>query len=129
MTSDSKVLAILKSGAMVNSAVQGDTVRIYLDQTPFYAEGGGQIYDTGVIESNGFKANVKAVSKQNGAFCHEIEIPEGKLSVGDIVSCCVDRVRRNLIARNSYSLATQGAPSGYRRSHPTGRFIRKREQP
>lgn len=100
MTSDSKVLAILKSGAMVNSAVQGDTVRIYLDQTPFYAEGGGQIYDTGVIESNGFKSNVKAVSKQNGAFCHEIEILEGKLSVGDIVSCCVDRVRRNLIARN-----------------------------
>lgn len=65
-----------------------------------YAEGGGQIYDTGVIESNGLKANVKAVNKQNGAFCHEIEILEGKLSLGDIVSCCVDRVRRNLIARN-----------------------------
>ena len=100
LTSDSKVLAILKSGAMVDSADQGETVRIYLDQTPFYAEGGGQIYDTGVIEADGFKASVKSVSKQNGAFCHEVEILDGKLSVGDNVSCFVDRVKRNMVARN-----------------------------
>lgn len=100
LTSDSKVLAILKSGAMADSAEQGETVRIYLDQTPFYAEGGGQIYDTGVIEADGFKAGVKSVSKQNGAFCHEVEILDGKLSVGDSVSCFVDRVRRNMVARN-----------------------------
>jgi alanine--tRNA ligase len=100
LTSDSKVLAILKSGAMADFAEQGETVRIYLDQTPFYAEGGGQIYDTGVIEADGFKASVKSVSKQNGAFCHEVEILDGKLSVGDSVSCFVDRVRRNMVARN-----------------------------
>ena len=100
LTSDSKVLAILKSGAMADSTEQGETVRIYLDQTPFYAEGGGQIYDTGVIEADGFKASVKSVSKQNGAFCHEVEILDGKLSVGDSVSCFVDRVRRNMVARN-----------------------------
>ena len=100
LTSNSKVLAILKSGAMADSAEQGETVRIYLDQTPFYAEGGGQIYDTGVIEADGFKASVKSVSKQNGAFCHEVEILDGKLSVGDSVSCFVDRVRRNMVARN-----------------------------
>ena len=100
LISDSKVLAILKSGAMADSAEQGETVRIYLDQTPFYAEGGGQIYDTGVIEADGFKASVKSVSKQNGAFCHEVEILDGKLSVGDSVSCFVDRVRRNMVARN-----------------------------
>ena len=100
LTSESKVLAILKSGDMADFADQGETVRIYLDQTPFYAEGGGQIYDTGVIEADGFKAGVKSVSKQNGAFCHEVEILNGKISVGDNVSCFVDRVRRNMVARN-----------------------------
>ena len=100
LTSESKVLAILKSGDMADFAEQGETVRIYLDQTPFYAEGGGQIYDTGVIEADGFKASVKSVSKQNGAFCHEVEILNGKISVGDNVSCFVDRVRRNMVARN-----------------------------
>ena len=100
LTSESKVLAILKSGDMADFADQGETVRIYLDQTPFYAEGGGQIYDTGVIEADGFKASVKSVSKQNGAFCHEVEILNGKISVGDNVSCFVDRVRRNMVARN-----------------------------
>lgn len=100
LTGKSKVLAMLKSNKMTEKATLGETVKIYLDETPFYAESGGQIFDTGTIEADGLKAKVKSVSKENGAFCHETEILEGSLNLGDTVVCTVDRIRRNMIARN-----------------------------
>lgn len=75
------------------------SLTIYLDQTPFYAESGGQVYDTGNMYTDNFKGSVTEVTKKAGIFAHKVS-GEGDIKEGDIITCSVDKERRNKIARN-----------------------------
>jgi alanyl-tRNA synthetase len=73
---------------------------IILDRTPFYAAGGGQSADKGIIENAGLRAEVLDVTKQKGVFIHRIIIHSGHLNVSDQIDCLVDIPNRNATARN-----------------------------
>jgi alanyl-tRNA synthetase len=96
------VLAIVKDGTRIDSAEVGQTVEVLLNQTPFYAESGGQIGDTGKLTNlKGFVGEIEDTSKQLGKL-HVLrtKVVEGELSVGDTVQQKVDSERRNRIRAN-----------------------------
>ena len=96
------ILAIVKDGARVESAREGDEVQLLLNQTPFYGESGGQIGDTGKLTAlNGFAGNVENTSKQLGKL-HVLRtrITKGELSVGETVHQAVDAERREQVRAN-----------------------------
>ena len=96
------ILAILSADAeKVDAAVQGDEAVLVLDATPFYAESGGQVGDTGVISGNGFVFEVKDTTKNsNGIFLHRGVMAEGEAVTGDECEAAVDAARRDAIRRN-----------------------------
>ena len=99
---NSKVLAIVKDGIRIDSAGEGENVVLVLDKTPFYAESGGQVGDTGVVESGSFSADVCNTTKDPSGkiFLHETLIKSGNISVGSEVKSMVDKERRADITRN-----------------------------
>ncbi len=97
---NAEVLGIVRGMESMRSASEGDSVRLVLDRTPFYGEGGGQIGDTGVLDSDGFSAVVTNTTKVGGVYVHHVTVTAGELSVGDSVTACVDVRRRHAIARN-----------------------------
>ena len=86
--SDSKIRRFTK---------QQDQVWIILDQTPFYAESGGQVADTGKITGEGIDLTVIDVKKENNSFIH---LCEGSFNSTGEVHCCVDDLRRQSIKKN-----------------------------
>lgn len=97
---DCKVIGIYSEGKELESAATGETVRVYLDKTPFYAEGGGQSYDNGIMSTNSFQGEVQSVEKTNGVFTHKVLVKEGKIAKGDTVHAVVANIKRNCTARN-----------------------------
>ncbi len=97
---DAVVQAILKGGELVSTASEGDSVDVVLDLTPFYAETGGQVGDTGEITSDGARLEVCSTVKASHFFMHEGKLTSGLLTVGDKVRCTVDAERRLAIARH-----------------------------
>ncbi len=95
-----KVLAIIKGGAQVESALQDEEVSVVLDTTPFYGESGGQVGDSGVLEAEGVTVDVVDTTRHEGVFLHRAVISQGVLNVGDDVSASVDTMRRKSIMRN-----------------------------
>jgi len=92
---DAKVIAMVKDGAVVDSADAGDEiVDIMLDKTPFYAESGGQVGDTGVITTKGFEAEVLNTFKVNKLFVHRVKIVDGEIKTGDSVCAQIDTEKR-----------------------------------
>jgi alanyl-tRNA synthetase len=75
------------------------TVLAVLDQTPFYAESGGQIGDTGALEGEGFRAVVTDTRKQGKAFIHTLQVEQGEAREGMKLRAVVDSARRNAIRR------------------------------
>ena len=100
---DAKVLAIYKDGAEVESASEGEDVVIVLDKTPFYAESGGQVGDTGSISGASSNAEVQDTIKSEGHFLHIASITEGTVSKGDTVSAVINKERRLAVMRNHTS--------------------------
>lgn len=86
---EAKIIAIIEAG---------DFIDIVLDKTPFYAECGGQVGDTGFIEGNGFKAEVLNTFKVNKLFVHRVQMINGEAKTGDIVTACIDAEKRHKIA-------------------------------
>jgi len=103
VSADSTILAIYKDGAEVQSANEGEDVVIILDKTPFYAESGGQVGDTGIISTGSATAAVADTMKNEGHFLHIASVTEGTLSKGDKVNASIDTNRRNAIKRNHTS--------------------------
>lgn len=101
--SESEVLAIYKDGEEVNVAVEGDNVVIVLDKTPFYAESGGQVGDTGTIFTGSDSVAVFDTIKSEGHFMHIAEVTAGSISKGDKVTAQIDTERRHAIMRNHTS--------------------------
>ncbi len=97
---EAAVLRIYKDGEPVDSVTAGETAVIYLDQTPFYAESGGQVSDHGEISADEFHAAVTDMKKQNDLSAHVIQVDQGELTTGAQVHCAVDRIKRNSTARN-----------------------------
>lgn len=96
-----KIASIVGKDGTVSQAKAGETVRLYFDRTPFYAEGGGQIYDKGILSINGEAvAEVLAVEKTDGVFSHKVLLKQGVLKEGDVLTAEVDKSRRNCIKRN-----------------------------
>lgn len=95
------VKAIIKDGQRVDSVGEGENAVIVLDKTPFYAESGGQIGDTGVLESGSISADVDDTTKDaSGVFLHACTVKSGSISVGTAVEAQIDAERRADITRN-----------------------------
>ena len=97
---DAKILGLVRGMNALKSAGEGEEVRIVLDRTPFYAEGGGQVGDTGLLEADGFTAAVTDTIKVGNVYVHKAVVTAGEVSIGDTVTACVDALRRHAIARN-----------------------------
>ncbi len=98
---EGQILAILKDNKRVQSAVAGETVQILCNQTPFYAESGGQAGDTGLMLSPKADGKVIDTEKKLGSMhVHVVEVTRGTLSVGDGVDLKVDRERRRATRAN-----------------------------
>lgn len=81
--------------AKIIATVEGeDFVDIILDKTPFYAECGGQVGDSGVLENNHFKAEVLCTFKVNKLFVHRCHIINGEVTLNDVVKAQIDVSRR-----------------------------------
>ncbi len=91
------IQTIIKDGQEVESIEEGDIAEIILDKTPFYAESGGQVGDTGNIEGTGFKAEVLNTTKFNDLSIHKVAIKSGTASVNDVVNTVIDEQRRKQI--------------------------------
>ncbi len=101
-TAEGVVLAILRDGARVAEAAAGDQVAVIVNQTPFYAELGGQVGDTGVIfTSNGAELAVDdTVKKAGDLHVHLGRLTHGVLKQGDVVEMRVDGTRRRRLRAN-----------------------------
>ena len=100
-TAESVVIGMIKDGGLVNSASEGEEVEVVLRKSPFYAEKGGQIGDTGRLVAD--NARVTVTDTQNPyahLAVHYAHIDDGTLSVGDTVTASVDYERREQIRRN-----------------------------
>jgi alanyl-tRNA synthetase len=102
-TRDSRLLALMVKGAPVNEVAAGTEVEIILDRTPFYAEAGGQIGDTGYFTEPGSPRHVAEISDTyrpvTGITAHKATARE-TLRVGDLVTARIDSGRRDAIMRN-----------------------------
>ena len=94
---EAKVVALVKDAKKIDSADEGETVDIILDTTPFYAECGGQVGDSGVIEGKNFKAKVLNTFKVDNLYAHRAEITEGTVTPQDSVCAAIDVYRRKQI--------------------------------
>lgn len=99
---DAVIRAILFEGERVGTALAGQKVVVVTDNTPFYAESGGQVADKGVITAEGVRLNVYDVQKSNAGaqILHLCEVVEGSVNVGDRVYMDVNNPLRDAIARN-----------------------------
>ena len=101
MEAPAQITAIVKDGARVESAETGDEIVLTLDQTPFYAESGGQVGDSGVVYADGCRIRVLDTTKNAaGVYVHKAVVEEGLIQEGDTVRACVDAERRSAIMRN-----------------------------
>ncbi len=97
---EAQVVGLVRDGDLIPEAHAGDTVEIVLNRTPFYAEAGGQVGDTGVLEWQGGRAEVLDTQKANDYYFHHAKIVEGTLHLGETVRAKVDAERRLDIQRN-----------------------------
>ena len=96
-----RVVALVQDGQEVESAAAGSEVEVVLDRTPFYAEMGGQVGDTGKLTAPGLYVHVTDTKHRDGGLeSHVGVVEEGTLSVGDSVTATIDAGRRELIRRN-----------------------------
>ncbi len=95
------VTALVEDGAEVGALKVGEKGFVVLNQTPFYAESGGQVGDIGVMESPGVSVRVTDVKKKLGdVFAHEVEVLKGELTVGLALELEVDDATRTAIRAN-----------------------------
>ncbi|MGE0281391.1 MAG: alanine--tRNA ligase [Rhizobiaceae bacterium] len=95
------VLALIKDGKEVSSAVDGDTIGVIVNQTPFYGESGGQMGDTGTISGEGFSVTIIDTQKKaDGLFVHSGKVTKGSVKIGAPVELKVAHERRTRLRSN-----------------------------
>ena len=97
LTSEAVVSDVLKEGSTIDSAKTGDEVIFCVNQTPFYAESGGQVGDTGAVRWADGSAVIVNTTKTAGLFLHHARIDTGTLAPGQGVSLDVDVNRREAL--------------------------------
>jgi alanyl-tRNA synthetase len=100
-SAEAVIQAIVRDGAVVESATKGESVQLILNQTPFYGESGGQVGDTGVIATETGKLTVNDTQKRGeGLFVHYGVVAEGILKTGEAAALTVDHARRARLRAN-----------------------------
>lgn len=94
------VKALFLNRQPVDQLSEGDTGILLLDQTPFYAESGGQASDIGTISTDSSLLEVLSVSKTKGVFAHKVTVAQGEIRVGQQINASVSAAERNNTARN-----------------------------
>ncbi len=90
LEAEARIVAMVRGVEQVTSASVDDEVGVVLDRTPFYPEGGGQVGDRGVIESDGARAEVIDTQSLGPAVMHTVKVSAGELAVGTQVRARVD---------------------------------------
>ncbi|MFZ1772927.1 MAG: alanine--tRNA ligase [Rhizobiaceae bacterium] len=95
------IAALVRDGAEISGAKAGEAVSVVLNQTPFYAESGGQQADTGMISGEGFRIDIDAVHKRgDGLFVHSGTVASGTVKTGAAADLLVDHARRSRLRSN-----------------------------
>ncbi|NQT86211.1 alanine--tRNA ligase, partial [bacterium] len=94
------ILAIVADDTLVDEAPEGAAVTVVLDRTPFYGESGGQVGDTGSLETDDARIEIADTGRADGYFHHHGTVARGALRKGAAVTAVVDVDRRNAIRRN-----------------------------
>ena len=97
---EGQVLALLQDGKPVDSVKAGEDVQIVVNQTPFYAESGGQVGDKGLIRTESGSVHVTDTKKVADVFIHVAKVDEGEISTGQGAELAVDHLRRTSIRAN-----------------------------
>ena len=101
LTDEARVLALIDAaGASVPALSQGARGRVVLDHTPFYAEGGGQVGDSGTLAGADGDFEVEGTQRLRDAHAHDGIVTRGELRVGSVLRTAVDAARRAATARN-----------------------------
>jgi alanyl-tRNA synthetase len=101
LESEGRVLAILQQDVLADQAQQGAQVDIVLDTTPFYAEAGGQVGDTGyMLGQDGSELEVLSTIKVDNSILHRCNVRKGQVKKGDCLKACVTTEKRLATARN-----------------------------
>ncbi|MGD1809320.1 alanine--tRNA ligase [Dapis sp. BLCC M126] len=100
LTSPAQIMALVADGEQVESAETGTQVQIVLDQTPFYAESGGQIGDRGFLSGDTVVVRIEDVQKQNNIFVHFGRVERGILQLGMTVNAQIDAACRRRAQAN-----------------------------
>ncbi|MFS2126988.1 alanine--tRNA ligase [Pseudomonas sp. Pseusp97] len=95
-----QIVALFKDGKAVEQLGEGEEGVVVLDQTPFYAESGGQVGDSGYLEAAGVRFDVRDTTKAGGAHLHHGVVAQGSLTVGAAVKAEVDASVRQATALN-----------------------------
>ena len=102
ITAEGRILGLLADGEELAAAAEGDQVELILDRTPFYAEGGGQVGDTGLVRT-GDGAVLQVTDTRpglEGFHVHSARVVSGQPKAGDLVHAEVDADRREAVARS-----------------------------
>jgi alanyl-tRNA synthetase len=95
------VVALLREGVPQKALADGEKGQVILNQTPFYAESGGQVGDTGVLFAPGVRMRVENTTKRLGdLFVHEVVVEQGQIEAGAALNLEVDHERRSAIRAN-----------------------------
>ncbi|WP_346244261.1 alanine--tRNA ligase [Shouchella clausii] len=98
---DAVITTLVRGKENVEQAVKGDVIQFFLDETPFYAESGGQVADRGMIVTDTGQAVVKDVKKApNGQHLHTAEVTNGEISAGQQASARIEVRERLDIVKN-----------------------------
>ncbi|MCP5088979.1 MAG: alanine--tRNA ligase [Rhodobacteraceae bacterium] len=97
---EGQILALVSGGETVEAVGKGDAVQIVLNQTPFYAESGGQVGDSGALKTDGGTVDITDVKKKAGVFVHFGEVISGTVAEGSAAELAVGHSRRTDIRAN-----------------------------
>jgi len=101
LSGESKILVLVADGEEIAEAAAGRQIEIVTETTPFYAESGGQVGDTGMISGSDFEVEVlNTVKDPTGLIIHKAKVTAGKISKGQVVNLQVDGVRRKTTELN-----------------------------
>ncbi|MBG9654404.1 alanine--tRNA ligase [Cytobacillus firmus] len=101
LQTNATIAAIVKDGQLIEEAHAGEEIQLILDETPFYAESGGQIADQGTLEAEGLKVSIKDVQKApNGQNLHRAVVEKGTLKAEASVLASVNEQIRSKIIKN-----------------------------
>ncbi|MEP7025544.1 MAG: alanine--tRNA ligase, partial [Actinomycetota bacterium] len=99
-TAEGRLLALSGPGGLTSELAVGQLGLAVFDQTPFYAEGGGQVGDTGQVTTADGAASVLDTQRTDGRYVHTVEVTSGVLRAGDAAELTVDPARRRAVMRN-----------------------------